>query len=227
MSAGELDFGAFWEEVGGPDADAWPDWMRDLQPRARRTREAILRTTWRLLHEQSYSDVTLREIADETGISVGAVYARFPSKEAILVVLGLVAFSASVRAFASAMDALPSEAGLDEVIAAYVGTLVAELHRHRALILEIRLRSADEPELRALLDRTNRRVHQAFLARALAAGTGTSATERALRYGLFMTNAAAREAILAGALGVYNLPADLSELAGELSRSFAAYLRSG
>jgi AcrR family transcriptional regulator len=221
-----LDFTGFWDRLDDPDGRDWPDWLRDRQPRARRTREAILRTAHRLLQEKGYAQVTLREIADESGVSVGAVYDRFPSKEAILGTLGLVAFSGSIRLFESALDALPAEAGLDEIIEAYVGVLVDELHRYRSLIREIRARAGEEPELRALLAGTNRRVHELFLSRARAAVSDLTRdnSEQRLRFGLFLANAAAREAILSGALDTYELPLRLPQLKEEISRSLAAYL---
>jgi hypothetical protein len=48
--------------------------------------------------------------------------------------------------------------------------------------------------------------------------------ERALRYGLFIVNAAAREAILAGALHTYDMPDDKGNLMAELTRCLCAYL---
>lgn len=227
MTIADLDFESFWDRLEGPDADNWPVWIHDRQPRARRTREAILRTAHKLLHARPYVEVTLREIAEETGVSVGAVYDRFPSKEAILTVLGLVTFSGTIRKFEAELSVLPDEAGLEDVIDAYVGALVDELHRHSFLIQEIRARAGEVPELRALLQQTNRRVHDAFLARArkAIADLPGDATESRLQFGLFLANAAAREAILSGALSVYGLPLRLPELKEEISDVFAGYLR--
>jgi AcrR family transcriptional regulator len=227
MTMADLDFESFWDLLEGPDADNSPVWIHDRQPRARRTREAILRTAYELLQSRPYVEVTLRAIAEETGVSVGAVYDRFPSKEAILTVLGLVTFSGTTRKFEAALNVLPDEAGLEDVIDAYVGTLVDELHRHSVLIQVIRARAGEVPELRALLQRTNQRVHEAFLARARksTADLPGAAAEPRLRFGLFLANAAAREAILSGALGVYGLPLRLPELKGEISDVFAGYLR--
>lgn len=47
------------------------------------TREHILRVAFNLFLQKSYRDVTLKEIVDKTGLSKGAFYHYFPSKETL------------------------------------------------------------------------------------------------------------------------------------------------
>jgi len=48
------------------------------------TRRHVLDTALRLFREQGFDATTMREIADATGLSLGAAYYYFPSKEAII-----------------------------------------------------------------------------------------------------------------------------------------------
>ncbi len=54
------------------------------QRRSRETRERILRTAERLLNESPFAELTMPGLAIEAGISVGGLYAHFPSREALL-----------------------------------------------------------------------------------------------------------------------------------------------
>ncbi len=54
------------------------------QARSRKTLERIVAVAGDLLEHKEFRDVTLREIADGAGVSLSSVYARFPTKEAIL-----------------------------------------------------------------------------------------------------------------------------------------------
>jgi len=76
------------------------------------------------------------------------------------------------------------------------------------------------------MDHTNRTIHNAFLERARrnAPEITHPAPETALRYGLFSVNAAAREAILSGALRTYDVADDKENLVAELTGCVYAYL---
>lgn len=58
-----------------------------VQERARKTRDRILAALETLLRERSFDDTSVADIADEAGVSVGAVYRRFRNKEAFLPLL--------------------------------------------------------------------------------------------------------------------------------------------
>ncbi|MGD8494873.1 MAG: TetR/AcrR family transcriptional regulator [Gemmatimonadales bacterium] len=224
-------FPVFWSRLdelvdGGSRLPAWLD---DRQARSRATRERILRVAESFVRRGSFDEMSMQELAEEAGVSVGAVYARFPSKATVLELVGLVAFDAARAEFEGALAALPPGAGLGEVIDAYTSTLVRALHEHARVLREIRGNASESSELRSLLRRTNGAIHEAFLgrARAIEGGIRHPDPEKALLYGLFMVNAAAREAVLAGALAPYGLEGDRAELAAELARSFRRYLGIG
>lgn len=57
---------------------------RGLTAKGRATRERIIRTATELFAAKSYSAVSIREIADRSGISSGAIYATFRGKADVL-----------------------------------------------------------------------------------------------------------------------------------------------
>jgi AcrR family transcriptional regulator len=221
-------FAPFWvrvEEMG--EAGALPDWLTDRQVRARETRERVLAAAARLIMQRPFAEVSMHEIAGEAGISIGALYARFPSKEAVLALLGVAVFEEARGRFVRAMEAVPGRAGLRALVGAYVDTLVGELHRHRRLLMDLRRHADGAPEIRALMVRTNSAIHEAFLTRARRHWDEIAHRdpEAALQWALFTTNAAAREAILAGALSQYSVERGRAALRRELTQLACSYLR--
>jgi AcrR family transcriptional regulator len=218
----DLDFELFWADLDAGALEPVPDWLVDRQARSRQTRQTILSASHALIANRRWAGVTIPEISELAGVSVGAVYARFPSKEAVLTVLGWIVLSEASLRFASALDTTPVEDGGVAVVQAYVGVLVTEMIRHRRVLTELRESAPAVPEIRELLDRTNRTIHTAFIDRALHAVAPDRAHD--LRFGLFMANANAREAILTGSLATYALDLDAGDLSREISRAFVAYL---
>ena len=51
------------------------------QERSRKTYEALVETGFRMLDEQEFDSITIAELAQQAGYSVGAFYARFASKD--------------------------------------------------------------------------------------------------------------------------------------------------
>jgi len=169
----------------------------------------------------------LKDVAAAAGVSVGAVYGRFPSKEAILLLLGIIVIDGVCRRFEEALEPPRGTTGTFGALArAYVTTLVREFTRHRSLIREVRKHAGGDPSLRRLADRTNRTTHGAFLerARTFAGQIDHPDPESRLNYALFAVNAAGREAILSGALSTYAVDGSNAELIEELTRMMTAYV---
>lgn len=57
---------------------------RNLTAKGRATRERIIQNATELFTDQSYAAVSIREIADRSGVSSGAIYATFRSKAEVL-----------------------------------------------------------------------------------------------------------------------------------------------
>ncbi len=221
----ELHFAEFWDRLSqGEYADLVPEWVDDQQARSRGSRDRIMHVTHQLLEEKEFSEISLKEVAEAAELSVGAVYARFPSKEAILFLLGAAVLDGSFRRFEKAMSECGPE--LEGLAQAYVATLAREFIRYRGLIREMRRYASGDLSLSRLLAHTNRSVHQTFLAPAvtLMEPQGAKVAEKRLNYALFAVNAAAREAVLAGALSAYAVEGSEPELVEELTRLMTAYL---
>ncbi|NLF34737.1 MAG: TetR/AcrR family transcriptional regulator [Clostridiales bacterium] len=60
------------------------DYAQRRQAQARQTEQAILRTALALMRERDFDQVSVRDICREAGITTGAFYHHFPSKEALL-----------------------------------------------------------------------------------------------------------------------------------------------
>jgi AcrR family transcriptional regulator len=55
-----------------------------VDPRVRRTRQALIDATWTLIENRAGSDVSVTEIAREAGVSRQALYQHYPDREALL-----------------------------------------------------------------------------------------------------------------------------------------------
>lgn len=168
----------------------------------------------------------MAEIAEEAEISIGALYARFPSKEAVLAVLGLAVLEEVRDRFVRALDAVPAAKGLRGLVGAYADTLVAELHRFRRVVTELRRHGHGVEGMDPLLATADRAIRGEFAVRARrhAAEIAHENTDAAVQWALFTTNAAAREAILADALAHYAVPRGRRALRRDLARSALTYL---
>ncbi len=116
------------------------------QSRSKKSRDKLVAALEHLLHEKSFEDITIAEIAKEAGLSVGAVYGRFENKDAFIPVI-FDLYKARQEAFANSPDAryMPDkEAGLRTALRTITkmawSFLKQEIHLTRATHLYARLR---------------------------------------------------------------------------------------
>ncbi len=57
------------------------------QARSRKTRENLVKALEALLHEKTFDQISITELADHAGVSVGTVYRRFSNKDAMVSIL--------------------------------------------------------------------------------------------------------------------------------------------
>jgi AcrR family transcriptional regulator len=90
--------------VGTPLASS----KRVRQRRSQKTYDALIETTFKLLQEREFDAISIAELAQNAGYSVGAFYARFRSKDELFDALLAQhiedRFAARTRIFASATD---------------------------------------------------------------------------------------------------------------------------
>ena len=194
------------------------------QERSRRTEQAIADALTALLREKPFPQITVAEIAQTARVSVGGLYARFTSKEALLALVQLDILEQFEAAAAEALDpARFEEAGIDEITRTYANLLVRHFRERRVEILQVLRYVQSSAESKEKLKRFNQGVHDRM--RALLSAK-SAADERRINLALFVAGAAARDAVLTSNLEVYPLTVDDAILADEIARSMAAYLRS-
>jgi len=104
------------------EADALDPWvMPTQQQRSRETLDRILDATETLLSDRLYEDITIAEIVDRAGCSVGAFYSRVKTKDALLKFLRERLYAALAR---SARDRLHADRLRDESLASRVDAVV-------------------------------------------------------------------------------------------------------
>ncbi|MER5861920.1 ScbR family autoregulator-binding transcription factor [Kitasatospora sp. NPDC002040] len=68
----------------------WPDLARGPEPRqdrSARTRDIVLLKAAELFAEKGYRTASVKEVAERTGMTKGAVYHHFPSKDSLVIAL--------------------------------------------------------------------------------------------------------------------------------------------
>jgi len=68
-----------------------------VDPRVRRTRQALMDATWTLIENRAGSDVSITEIAREAGVSRQALYQHYPDREALLADAAVQRMSEAVK----------------------------------------------------------------------------------------------------------------------------------
>lgn len=97
-----------------------------------RTYERTLETATRLFREKGFAATTMRDIARESGLGLGALYYYFSSKEEIILHFYAREGDRAAEAFTNWRDTMPSR--LPEALAAYLRMRLDLLTPHRELL---------------------------------------------------------------------------------------------
>lgn len=139
-------------------------------PRQRRSRESyerVLEAARRLLEENGFDGFTVSEVAARSGVSVGAIYERFGSKESLL----RVVHAGVMESLSAAQTAILAEvAGAEpaEVIAQAVAAIAREPIEHRAILRAFMHLGAVDPEIAERGSQASIALGRAFKAVVLA-----------------------------------------------------------
>jgi AcrR family transcriptional regulator len=179
-----------------------------------------------LLAERGFDEVSVAEIARRAGVTIGAFYARFPDKEALLEALEERVTEVTLATVSRATDpARWDGTTIEEALRSYCRELVDAYRETRGAGRALVLRSRHDPALKRRLGRLNTEGPPRVLEFLLAHGRIRHPDpERALRVALLAVRSTLRELILFGETwpGGAALPRDL--LADELTRLFLGYL---
>lgn len=113
------------------------------QPRARQTREDILRAAAQIFAQYGYAAGTTNRIAEAAYLSIGALYQYFPNKDAILLELMNAHVDAGVAAVREHLaGGLPER--LDDMLALFVRAAV-DNHRDQPRLHQVLFEEAPRP----------------------------------------------------------------------------------
>ena len=202
------------------------------QGRSRRTLQKFLEATRELLEDKNFDDISVAEITQKAGASVGAFYARFDDKEGLLEYLRDL-FDAEVTGdVRRTLDAKNwDDAPLEGVVRELLQVLVKSHRHHRGTLRALVLRalaggSGVEPsrEMPEALSPAKPLVDQILKRRGRI---NHPDPDVAVHLGLAMAASAVRERVLYPEFGAGTLPRTPSTDAvfvEELTRVFLAFL---
>jgi len=199
------------------------------QARSQATLDRFLEATVTLLAERRFEDAPVAEIARRAHASVGAFYARFPDKDALLAYMNERLFEAG-RANWDAFLA-PDRwrgHGVAPVVEGVVKHIVGKRRAHRGVLRALALYARSRPAPGFLEHATalNRHVHRRLRALLLERKHEINHPdpERAIGFGLLLVDSATRDAILFD--DVVEVPGKARDavLARELVAAWLAYL---
>lgn len=96
------------------------DYKQRRQREAAQTEQAILQAAMRLCRQKAFDKVSVREICSLAGITTGAFYHHFPSKEALLA-KGFSSLDGYVKQALAGHENQPPEQRLAIILTSYAG----------------------------------------------------------------------------------------------------------
>jgi AcrR family transcriptional regulator len=201
------------------------------QPRSRQTEERIVRAFGELLGGARFEDVSVQQVAGRAGVSVGGFYARFASKDDLLLHAMYAGYVQDALALAKdAFDpARWTGAGIAPIAHAYFGLMLRAARDHGPVLREIVHRTRGNPETVAHSEAWaafRQGVHEPF--RWLLAERMDEIRHAdppfALRFAFSAVSSALRESVLFGHMEPSMGPVDEETMARELARMFCGYL---
>ncbi len=211
-----------------PDRPRSLQWIRPpQQARSRETLTRLLDAAEALAAEKGFEDTTVAEVARRAGSSVGAFYARFHDKNALL---HAVYERYIEQAQATADDVLGPErwagASVPEILHAVVRFVVSVYRDQGELIRAFVVRGHTDSDFRQRQERysdyVNARLTKLLLARR--AELAADDPERASAFALTLMFATIESSVLFGELRTGALTFSDDELAAELTRACLYYL---
>jgi AcrR family transcriptional regulator len=183
-------------------------------------RAATVEAVVQLAAEHNPSDITTTAIARHMGLTQGALFKHFPSKEAILeAVMGWVAERLLARVDAAAAQAASPQAALEAMFMAHVGFVSEHPGVPRMLFGELQRAGDSVPKrmVQTLIRRYGKRL-KAVIEQGKDAGELSPAldSDAAVTMLIGMIQGLVMQSLLAG---------DVARIAREAPRLFAIYIR--
>ena len=125
-----------------PVSERWA--LPASQARSRATRERLLEAAEIVFAEKGYDGAKISDIAEDAGVSVGAVYFRFKDKDALFFAIA-ESFIEQARAGLGALLAGAAEMERETIIRLFVTATARNFQTHRGLFRAIIERGFDHP----------------------------------------------------------------------------------
>jgi AcrR family transcriptional regulator len=203
-------------------------WVRPpQQARSQETLDRILAAAATLVAEKGFEDTPVSEIVARARSSVGAFYARFPDKHALLHALSARFVEEGMATADAALDSRRwAGYAASEIVASVVRFLVRIYREQGGLIRAFVLRNHTDPEFRERQDRLSTYVEDRVSGLLLERVDEIRAPdpERAIRFGLTFVFCTLENVMLFGELRPSWLTLSDDEFAAELARAWLAYL---
>src|SRR3954467_5601945 len=129
---------AFMASRSRPAPAPAPEALRPpLQNRSRESLERVLDAGQRVLEEKGWDGFTVQEVSRRAKVSIGSIYARAPSKEALILAVYDRAVGRIADENAAALAPDEQWEGLDarEVITGAVGEMASQMLSHGGILL--------------------------------------------------------------------------------------------
>ena len=199
------------------------------QARSQQTLDRILASAEVLIAEKGFEDTPISEIVRHAGSSVGAFYARFEDKHALLHAISGRFVEQAMATADSALDPTRwSGAPIDEILRSVVRFLVSIYREQAGLLRAFVIRNHTDTEFRARQERltlyVNRAVRELLLARRDEIGHPDP--EGAVRFILMLIFGSLEYVMLFGDMRSGELTLSDDQYAGELANACLAYLTS-
>ena len=197
------------------------------QARSSEGLERILEAAEQVLTEKEYSAATLAEIASRAGYTVGAIYARFSDKAALLKTLEERIYR-TVDAVLDARTAnlTTGQESPGEFLRTAIEDTVTVYRRHRGTLRALAVQAREDDQLRERMRRVNATTVERFT-QALRSHPGLIAHPRpelAAEFALVLIGSTLRQTIVFSDTWAAPSALDDATLVRELSRSIIAYL---
>jgi len=188
----------------------------------------IVNATERLLEERGFDDISVVDITNRARSSVGAFYARFGDKDALLDHLDAAHAEALIeRVTAYSEDDGWREAPIETLVGDVIRFLAGYFKEHRGVLraLSVRARLHDDPRFAEPTRRVNSRVPELIrLVLSRRSEIEHPSPDLAAYLGFVMVISTLRERILFPETYPTHLPISDSLLADELGHAYLAYL---
>jgi AcrR family transcriptional regulator len=179
-----------------------------------------------LLESKSFDALSVAEVAARAGVTIGAFYARFADKEALLEALEARVTETVLASLQSVIDSRALDGlRLDEALRRYFEALVESYQATRGAGRALVLRSHIDGRLRGRLERLNSEGPPRMLRLLLSANRiKHPKPKQALDLALLVVRSTLRETILFQESTLGGGPMPPAVLAEELTRLFLTYL---